>query len=69
MTAVYPNPVVDLLTVVSAQTVDAILYDLTGVQVASYTLREGNNTLDLSTFRTGVYMLVANGNVVKVLKK
>ena len=66
---IWPNPAVDRISVSMRHAAEAALYDLTGRQVASYSLREGLNTLDLAALKSGVYMLRTEGSVSKIVKK
>ena len=66
---IYPNPTTGRITVSTRRAAEAALYDLSGRQVAVYALAEGKNTLDLTTFQNGVYMLRVEGTVNKVVKR
>ena len=65
----WPNPTTDYVNVVARRTAEAVLYDLSGRCMATYTLSEGNNKLDLTMFENGVYMLRSEGVVCKVVKR
>ncbi len=67
--SLWPNPTADIVNVSVSRTIEAVLYDLSGRRVATYTLNEGNNTLDLSALRSGVYMLRTEGTVSKIVKR
>ena len=67
--SVYPNPATDRVSVVSPVAAEAVLFDLQGRQVLSLTLAEGANTVDLTSLAGGIYMLRANNQVVKVVKR
>ena len=67
--SIAPNPTTDYVNVSVSRTVEAVLYDLSGRQVAKYTLSEGNNKIDLTAFQSGVYMLRTAGVVHKVIKR
>ena len=66
---IWPNPTADRVNVSMRYAAEGLLYDLTGRQVASYSLREGLNTLDLTNLKNGVYMLRTEGSVSKIVKK
>jgi hypothetical protein len=66
---VWPNPTTSLVNVSVSRPMQAELYDLSGRQVAAYSLREGLNTLDLTNLKNGVYMLRTEGSVSKIVKK
>lgn len=67
--SLWPNPTADIVNVSVSHTIEAVLYDLSGRRVATYTLNEGNNTLDLSALQSGVYMLRTEGTVSKIVKR
>lgn len=67
--SLWPNPTTDIVNVSVSRTIEAVLYDLSGRRVATYTLNEGNNTLDLSALQSGVYMLRTEGTVSKIVKR
>lgn len=69
MEGLWPNPTTDFVNVSVSHAVEAILYDLTGRQMATFNLQEGNNTLDLTHFNAGVYMLRAEGAVRRIVKR
>lgn len=66
---IWPNPTADRVNVSMRHAAEGLLYDLTGRQVAAYSLREGLNTLDLTNLKNGVYMLRTEGSVSKIVKK
>ena len=45
------------------------LYDLNGHSMAAFNLHEGTNAISLAHLNAGVYMLRAEGTVMKVVKK
>jgi len=74
-TKIYPNPVVDVLTV-QLNTIDAyniILFDLSGTKLLETSGVNNYESLDLSNFESGVYIIQIeqNGTVFrnKILKK
>lgn len=52
-----PNPVSDILTINSNEEVMLALMDLNGKEVLKHQITRGKNTIDVSTFATGVYMV------------
>ncbi len=66
---IWPNPTADRVNVSMRHAAEVVLFDLTGRQVASYSFREGLNTLDLTNLKSGVYMLRTEGSVSKIVKK
>ncbi len=69
MENLWPNPTTDFVNVSVSHAVEAVLYDLTGRRMASFNLQEGLNTLDLTRFNAGVYMLRAEGAVSRIVKR
>lgn len=68
MENLWPNPTTDFVNVSVSHAVEAVLYDLTGRRMASFNLQEGLNTLDLTRFNAGVYILRAEGAVSRIVK-
>ena len=66
--ALWPNPATEIINVRLSRAAESVLYDLTGRQVATYSLREGLNTLDLTSLKSGIYMLRTEGSVSKIVK-
>ncbi len=67
-TLVYPNPMTDVLNVVSSETGTYNLFDLNGKIVASSTVSQGNNEVLVSDLAKGIYQLNVNQQVFKVVK-
>lgn len=62
---IYPNPSTGIFNVVSQQNASVEIYDLLGKLVYSQSLVSGTNSIDISNFNAGVYLLKAtdaNGN-------
>ncbi|MDY6372059.1 MAG: T9SS type A sorting domain-containing protein [Bacteroidales bacterium] len=67
--SLWPNPAADHLNVTLERAAEALLYDLTGRQLAAYSLVAGRNILDISSLDAGVYMLRVEGTACKIIKK
>ena len=67
--ALWPNPTTDVVNVSINRPVKAELYDLNGRSMAAFNLHEGTNAISLAHLNAGVYMLRAEGTVMKVVKK
>lgn len=67
--ALWPNPTTDVVNVSINRPVKAELYDLNGRSMAAFNLHEGTNAISLAHLNSGVYMLRAEGTVMKVVKK
>lgn len=67
--SLWPNPAADRLNVTLDRAAEALLYDLTGRQLAAYSLVAGRNSLDISSLDAGVYMLRVEGTACKIIKK
>ena len=66
---IYPNPTTGRITVSTRRSAEATLFDISGRSVAVYSLNAGANVLDLTAFQNGVYMLLVDGAVSKIVKK
>ncbi len=69
--SIYPNPACDALNVKAGKAIgNAVLYDLSGKQVASVNGNgESDLTIDVSSLNKGVYVLSVDGTAHKVIKK
>jgi hypothetical protein len=66
----YPIPVANRLFIRAGEKGDATLYDLTGKQLASWSLERGEQSVDFSAYPTGLYFLHVQGKgVIKVVKQ
>ena len=63
--SVYPNPVVDILTINSDEDTESSLYNLQGSKL----LNTSEKKIDMSGYPTGLYIIEVNGIKAKVLKK
>lgn len=68
--SVYPNPVKDVLNIQSLEAVSKIaVYNVLGQNVYSNTPKAVSPTVDMSTFKSGVYFVeVTIGNTTKTVK-
>ena len=65
--AVYPNPVKDVLNIATDKPAHSIrIYNAYGSEVAHAT---DTNSINVSHFPTGVYMVCADGRVIRVIKE
>ena len=65
--AVYPNPVKDILNIISDTPVHSIrIYNVYGTEVAHAT---DTNSIDVSHLPAGVYMVRADGKVARIIKE
>jgi hypothetical protein len=65
---IWPNPANSCVNVETHRSCEAVLYDLAGRQMATYTFTEGINTINLSNLKNGIYMLRTEGSVRKIVK-
>jgi hypothetical protein len=54
---IYPNPSTRIFNIVSQQNISVEIYDLLGKLVYNQSLANGTNSIDISNFNTGVYLL------------
>lgn len=62
---VYPNPVQETISIKSDESVYFKIYDLDGRLL----LNGDGNTIDVSSLKTGTYLLRINDNTLKILKQ
>ena len=66
---VYPNPVVDKLTVRSPHNNNVLIFNQKGQKVGNYKLNKGHTNIDMSQLRSGVYFLkFLDGTIERVIK-
>ena len=68
-TAAYPNPTTGMITVESAENENAYLYDNTGRIIKILTLSKGKNSIDLTEYPSGSYLLKGHTTFTKIVKK
>ena len=67
--SVYPNPVVDRLTISGAAGSEAVLYDMTGRQLASWQIVSDRQQVDTESLKAGIYLLRIGSTSQKVVKR
>ena len=67
--SVYPNPVVDYLTIKGAAGSEAVLYDMMGRQLASWTITGDLQQLNTAALAQGIYMLRVGDKSFRVAKR
>lgn len=67
----FPNPTTGLVRLVSSDTepTTAFLYDIMGHHLASYSLVNGEASIDLTSLPQGIYFLRCNGQVQRIVKQ
>ncbi len=65
---VFPNPTSDFISINSVQPVDVRIFDLNGMLLIRQTLTD-NQKIDISSFKTGLYIIQAGGEVFRVIKQ
>ncbi|CAI8798208.1 BspA family leucine-rich repeat surface protein [Chryseobacterium sp. IT-36CA2] len=68
-TSAYPNPTTGMITVESTENENAYLYDITGKIIKTVTLNKGKNSIDLTGYPSGNYLLKGNSTFAKIIKK
>ncbi|WP_126650701.1 BspA family leucine-rich repeat surface protein [Chryseobacterium aureum] len=67
-TPAYPNPTAGVITIESAENENAYLYDISGKIIKNIILNKGKNTIDLTGFPSGNYLLKGNRTFSKIIK-
>lgn len=67
--AVWPNPAYGQVTIYVRSRAAATLYDQAGHRLAAFALEQGLNTVDMSVYGPGIYILRAGGEVAKIVKR
>ena len=67
--SIYPNPVADCLTINGAAGSEAVLYDMTGRQLASWTIVSDQQQLNTASLAQGIYMLRIGEKAFRVAKR
>ncbi|QNK76867.1 T9SS type A sorting domain-containing protein [Winogradskyella sp. PAMC22761] len=67
--AIYPNPTSGILNINNINAVSQIdIYSVLGQKIKTLTLNIGQNSIDVSHFKNGIYMLVINKNLYRFIK-
>ncbi len=68
---VYPNPVVDVLRIVSdePQSYHARLFSVSGTQIAEFHIKQGYNEWNIGGYPSGTYLLVIQNSSTQGIKK
>ena len=66
---IYPNPASGILNINNINAVSQIdIYSVLGQKIKTLTLNIGQNSIDVSHFKNGIYMLAINKNLYKFIK-
>ncbi|UKB77378.1 T9SS type A sorting domain-containing protein [Chryseobacterium sp. MEBOG07] len=65
----YPNPTTGVITVESTENENVYVYDITGKIIKNMTLNKGKNSIDLTGYPSGNYLLKGNHIFTKIIKK
>jgi hypothetical protein len=66
---VYPNPGYDIINVQTSKDREILFFDLNGKITYSKFIVAGNNSIDVSSFRGGVYLIRLDEEVIKWIKQ
>ncbi|MGN0032791.1 MAG: T9SS type A sorting domain-containing protein [Candidatus Limimorpha sp.] len=66
---VYPNPAADYIVVNSENECELMVFDAVGRTLINTVAVMGKNTIDVSSFETGIYFIKMNGSVVRFVKE
>ena len=61
--SLFPNPATDVLNISNAANSNYVLMNVTGKTVATGSINNDKHTLDVSAFKSGVYVLKLTGTV------
>lgn len=61
--SIFPNPATDVLNISNASNSDFVLMNITGKKVATGSINNDKHTVDVSAFKSGVYVLKLSGSV------
>jgi hypothetical protein len=66
---VYPNPGYDIINILASNEGEIIFFDLNGKITYSKFIVSGNNSIDVSKFKSGIYFIRYNDEVKKWIKQ
>lgn len=66
--SVFPNPSEELITIISSNKQEAVITNSTGQRIKKITLINGNQTINIAEWSTGVYIIKTEGGVLKFIK-
>lgn len=71
---VYPNPSTGIFTIATQENVTVEVYDLVGKAIVKQTMTVGSNSIDISNYASGIYLLKATNasgktNTYKIVKQ
>ena len=67
--AVYPNPASGFITINAEEECEFVIFDAVGRNIVNIVTVPGENTINVSSFETGVYFIRMNGTVVRFVKE
>jgi hypothetical protein len=67
--SVFPNPAENIIYVECNASFDVSIHDLTGRMIKTQHVNGGSNTIDVSEFNSGVYLLNFTNNETQTVKK
>lgn len=66
---VFPNPTNSVLNIVAERNIDVKIINVLGKTIASQRLTRGNNVINVSDLKSGIYFLQAGNKTVKFMKE
>tara|TARA_B100000780_G_C21053927_1_gene423324 strand:+ start:650 stop:889 length:240 start_codon:yes stop_codon:yes gene_type:complete len=66
---VFPNPTNSVLNIVAEKNIDVKVINVLGRTIASQRLIRGNNAINVSELKSGIYFLQAGNKTVKFMKE
>lgn len=67
--SLFPNPATDFITISSNQKQEVCITNSTGLTIQNYHLISGNQTINISSWPSGIYFIKTESEVVKFIKK
>ena len=67
--SLYPNPAVDIITILSDRSGESVITNNTGQSIQRLWLFNGSQSVNISHLKPGMYFLKSGGKVISFIKK
>lgn len=65
--SVYPNPATNCVSIIAEQPTEISVFNIQGKHISSHRIEAGHNTLDITSLRSGIYLLrTSDGTIQKI---